>query len=141
MTTATLNRPVEVLLFEDDPGQVRIAHAILRDADADIWVRISVVHDRDRATALLHGEPPFADAPKPDLVLLDLKHPETDAPAVPADIPIAVLTGARRETDTRLGHVMDRSCRIAEFRDSEDCQDVFRAVRDVWLGLKSMSLA
>ncbi len=140
MRGASLGRPVEVLLVEDEPGEIRVAHAILKDVDADIWVRISVLHDRDRAQALLRGEPPYSDAPRPDLVLLDMERPGIDAPEVPINIPIAVLNRARREPDSRLPGVMSRRCGIPEFADGEDCHDVFEAVRKVWQDLQSMAV-
>ncbi len=139
MRSATLGRPVEVLLLEDSPGEIRVAHAILKDVDADIWVRVNVVTNREQATAFLNREAPFTDAPRPDLVLLDLKQPETDAPDVPRDIPTTLLKGACRHLDCRLPEALCRRCHMTESPESDDYEQVVRAVKDVWQGLQSMA--
>ena len=124
MHRATLCRPVEILLLEDNPGEIRVAHAIIRDADADIWVRVNVVTSRRQAEAFLRHEAPYADAPKPDLVLLDLKRPETDAPDLPSDMPTTRLTGACRSEQCSLPQHLCRRCRVTE---CPECEEIGRA--------------
>ena len=146
MHTAAPSRPVEVLLVEDDPGHVRVAHAIIRDADADIWVRLNIVTDGRQAAAFLRREGPYVNAPRPDLVLLDGKLPPRDALAVtvetgrgePAEIPVVALREPREGGNFRLGSQLNRWCRITTASEVEACQNVVNAIKGVWRGMAGL---
>src|SRR5579884_146628 len=98
-------RPIKVLLVEDDEGDV----VLTREAfDEHLHNRLDVVNDGDSALAYLRAEPPFQDASRPDLVLLDLNLPGRDGREVLAEIradqalthlPVVVLTTSAAEED------------------------------------------
>ncbi|HMB94749.1 MAG TPA: hypothetical protein VKK61_01785, partial [Tepidisphaeraceae bacterium] len=75
MTTDQFTRilPIEILLVEDNPGDVRLAIEAL--TEAKVHNRLSTVADGEAAMNFLHRKPPYADAPRPDLILLDLNLP------------------------------------------------------------------
>ncbi len=98
-------RPINVLLIEDDEGDVVLTREAFEDY---LQNRLDVVHDGAQATAFLRHEPPYADAPVPDLILLDLNLPGRDGREVLAEIksdaslahiPVVVLTTSAAEQD------------------------------------------
>ncbi len=104
MTTDT--RPIEVLLVEDDEGDVVMTREALDEGK--VLNRLHVVGDGVEALQFLRREGTFADAPRPDLVLLDLNLPRRDGRQVLADvkadpdlrrIPVVVLTTSEAEED------------------------------------------
>src|ERR1051326_4828640 len=84
MATATMNRPVEVLLVEDNPGDIRLTQEALKEST--LRVHLSVAKDGVEALAFLHKSEPFADAPKPDLILLDLNLPRKNGREVLSEV-------------------------------------------------------
>lgn len=142
MPSTTLNRPIEVLLLENTPGQIRIAHAIVKDVDADIWIRVNVVTDREQARAFLRREGRWSDAPRPDLVLLDVD-PDKSCPASAEvcgdpylkDVPRIDLSGPRRRCNSRFSCELSQQCHLCATPSATECQAVILAVKDVWLRL------
>ncbi|QGG93666.1 response regulator [Actinomarinicola tropica] len=99
-------RPIEILLVEDDPGDVVIAKEALEQSKLVNNLHIAV--NGDEALTFLRQEGEFADAPKPDLVLLDLNLPRRDGREVLAEvkadpelrrIPVVILTTSQAEED------------------------------------------
>ena len=97
-------RPIEILLVEDNPGDVQLTREILKESKHQS--NISVAEDGEQAMAFLRREGEFADAPRPDLVLLDLRLPKKDGSEVLAElneepdlrsIPVMILTGTEAE--------------------------------------------
>ena len=97
-------RPIEILLVEDEPGDVELTQLAL--TQAKLQNRLSVVTDGADALAFLRGEAPFEVTPRPDVVLLDLKLPRRDGREVLEemrkdpelrDIPVVILTGTNAE--------------------------------------------
>src|SRR5664280_865989 len=93
------DQPIEILLVEDNPGDVRLTLEVLKDAR--VRNHMSMVKDGVAAMALLRREGEYADAPHPDLVLLDLNLPKKDGREVLAEIkndpdlkriPVVILT-------------------------------------------------
>jgi CheY-like chemotaxis protein len=98
-------REITVLLVEDDPGDVLMTREAFEDK---LNNRLDVVTDGAAALAYLRREPPYADAPRPDLILLDLNLPRRDGREVLAEvkddpelasIPVVVLTTSQAEED------------------------------------------
>jgi len=99
-------KPMEILLVEDNPGDVRLTKEALREGR--IPSNLSVVGDGAEALAFLHREGQYADAPRPDLILLDLNLPRKDGREVLAEIrsdeklrgiPVVILTVSEADAD------------------------------------------
>src|SRR6185437_6562655 len=99
MSAASRVRPVEILLVEDNPGDVRLTVEALRDGK--VRNHLNVAPDGVEALAFLRREGKYGDAPHPDLILLDLNLPKKDGREVLAEIkaddrfkhiPVVVLT-------------------------------------------------
>ena len=113
MRTETTHRPITILLVEDNPGDVRLTEEALRETE--IANRLMVVNDGQAALDFLRRNGPYADAPHPDLILLDLNLPKKDGREVLAEIkqdphlrmiPVVVLTTSRDEGDMQAGNVL-----------------------------------
>ena len=118
-TAGAATETVEVLLVEDNPGDVEITQRIL--ADSQFNLNINVAEDGEAAMAYLHKEGEYADAPQPDLILLDLKMPKKDdyevldelkEDPVLAGIEVMILTTSRGEESDlfRKGFLPSRYC-------------------------------
>ena len=107
MTSTDSNaRSIEILLVEDNPGDARLTIEAMRDAK--LSNRLHIVEDGVEAMQFLRREGRFTDAPRPDLILLDLNLPKKDGREVLAEIksepllkriPVVVLTTSRAEED------------------------------------------
>lgn len=133
-------RPIEVLLVEDDPGDVLMT----REAFADNKVKnnLSVVSNGVDAMAFLHKEGEYAHAPDPDLVLLDLNLPRMDGrevlAAIKADeslrsIPVVVLTTSEAEEDVLRSYQLHANAYVTKPVDFEQFIDVVRQIDDLFL--------
>src|SRR5689334_2036754 len=100
--TAIPGRTIDILLVEDNPGDIRLAQETLRDYR--MQNKLHVVRDGDDAIKYLRREGPFADAGRPDMILLDINLPKVDGTEVLdelqsdpslADIPVVILTTSR----------------------------------------------
>jgi CheY-like chemotaxis protein len=105
-TSATSVNPIEVLLVEDDPGDVLMTREAFEDNKLNN--KLHVVNDGEQAIAFLTRQKPFDEAPRPDLILLDLNLPRKDGREVLAEIkadeelrsiPVVVLTTSEAEED------------------------------------------
>ena len=99
-------KPVEVLLVEDDPGDVILTQEGLRASK--LHINLHVVDNGEKALAFLHREPPYEDAPRPGLIILDLNLPRVNGMEVLKEIktsealqtiPTVILTTSRAEED------------------------------------------
>ncbi|MCK9923197.1 response regulator [Frankia sp. AgPm24] len=132
--------PVEVLLVEDDPGDVLMT----REAFADHKLRnhLNVVSDGVEALAYLRGEGEYAGAPRPDLILLDLNLPRRDGRdvlrEVKADerlrrIPIVVLTTSEAEEDVLSSYDLHANAYITKPVDFDRFVAVVRHIDDFFV--------
>src|SRR5262245_27193502 len=103
-----LHRPVEILLVEDNPADVRLTREVFREGD--VANRMNVVRDGEEAMEYLRHEGRYRDVPRPDLVLLDLNLPRKDGREVLAEIradpalttlPVVVLSTSTASVDVR----------------------------------------
>lgn len=133
-------KPVEILLVEDSPGDVRLTQEALREAQVDN--RLHVVRDGEAALQFLRREPPFAGAPRPDLILLDLNLPRKDGREVLREvksdpslrrIPVIVLTTSQAEDDVVTVYDLSANCLICKPVDFERFLEVVRTLEDFWL--------
>jgi two-component system, chemotaxis family, response regulator Rcp1 len=130
--------PVEILLVEDHPGDVRLTREALQDSK--VWNRLRVATTGFEALAILRRQPGYEAAPRPDLILLDLHLPGLSGvevlDAVREDpelssIPVVVVTASRadRERVLRLG----ANAYITKPVDVRQLAQVVGAVADLWL--------
>jgi CheY-like chemotaxis protein len=104
MTTGTNGKPIQVLLVEDNPADARLAEETIKGSSHQ--VNVTVAEDGEVAMAILHKEGEYANAERPDLILLDLRLPKKDGSEVLAEInadaelvsiPVMILTGTEAE--------------------------------------------
>ena len=140
MNLETLSRPIDILLVEDSPGDVRLTREAL--ADGKVRNRLSVVADGMEAMDFLRRRRSFADAPRPDLILLDLNLPRKDGrevlEEVKADpdlrrIPVVVLTTSGAEEDILRSYSLHANCYITKPMDLDKFFAVIKAIDDFWL--------
>lgn len=140
MSAQIARKPVEKLLVEDNPGDVRLmVEALLESKIAN---KVNVVNDGVEAMAFLRQEGKYGDAPRPDLILLDLNLPQKDGHEVLAEIksdeklkhiPVIVLTVSQAESDILNAYALNANCYIIKPVDYEDFINVVRAIEDFWL--------
>ena len=142
MTDTRYGRLVEVLLVEDNPGDVRLTQEVFKEAK--ILHHLNVVGDGVDAMAFLRREGGYAHVVRPDLVLLDLNLPRKSGRDVleeikgdPAlrNIPIVVLTTSRAEQDVLDAYEHHANCYIAKPVDLEQFVDIVRSIGQFWLSI------
>ncbi len=138
-------KPIEILLVEDNPGDARLA----REALALSKVRNNIHHAKDgeEAIAFLRREGPFAAAPEPDLILLDLNLPRRSGREVLEEvkndaglkhIPIVVLTSSQAEEDIRNSYQLHANCFITKPVDLEQLNKVVQGIEQFWFTLVTL---
>jgi CheY-like chemotaxis protein len=136
MSTRAPTRHRNILLVEDNPGDVMLTEEALREADTT--VRLHVVEDGTGALAFLRGEGEHAGAPPPDLVLLDLNLPGMDgrevlermrADARLRSIPVVVLSTSDAGSDVSKCHELGANSYV---KKPTQLEDFFRAVQRIW---------
>jgi CheY-like chemotaxis protein len=139
---SSIGRPIEVLLVEDSPGDVRLTREALKEGK--IRNNLSHVPDGVEAMAFLRHEGQYADVPKPDIVLLDLNMPRKDGREVLAEmkadarlkrIPVVVLTTSEAEQDILKTYDLHANCYITKPVDLDQFISIVRSVENFWLQL------
>jgi two-component system, chemotaxis family, response regulator Rcp1 len=132
--------PIVVLLVEDNPGDVRLTREAL--SDAKVHNNMHVATDGVQALAFLRKQGPYAHAPRPDLVLLDLNLPKKDGREVLAEIktdpnlrriPVVVLTTSESEQDILKAYHLHANCYVTKPVDLEQFIRVVKAIDDFWV--------
>ncbi len=133
------SRAVEILLVEDNPGDVRLIQEILKDAEIEYMLRVA--KDGKEAMDLLY-EDGHARQPVPDLVLLDLKLPRVSGHQLLATIkedpelwriPVIVLTSSANEEDLAQAYDHHANCYITKPVGLEKYYEVIRSIEEFWL--------
>jgi CheY-like chemotaxis protein len=131
-------RPIEILIVEDNPGDVRLTREALKEGK--VWNRLTVAEDGVRALELLRDE--ASSRWRPDLVLLDLNLPKKDGREVLAeiktdvglrDIPVVILTTSKAEEDVLKSYQLHANCYITKPVDLQQFVDVVQSIEDFWL--------
>ncbi len=132
--------PIEILLVEDNPADVRLTREALREEK--IHNNLSVVSDGVEALAFLRREGAFANAVRPDLILLDLNLPRKDGREVLDEIkkddslktiPVVVLTVSGAEQDILKSYSLHANCYIRKPLDLAQFSKVVKSIQDFWL--------
>jgi len=140
MSNQRLGKSIEILLVEDNPGDIRLTQEAFREAK--VRNKLHVVGDGVEAMAFLRREGKYADAPRPDLILLDLNMPKKDGREVLAEIktekdlrriPVVILTISKAEEDIIKSYDLHANCYITKPVDLEQFIKVVKAVEDFWL--------
>ena len=135
-----MNSRVEILLVEDNPGDVRLTQEAFKEGK--LANRLHAVHDGEAALAFLRREGPYREAVRPDLILLDLNLPRKDGREVLATIkadellrriPVVILTTSKAEQDILRAYDLHANCYITKPVDLEQFLLVVRAIEDFWL--------
>ena len=138
----TSGQPLEVLLVEDSPGDVRLTKEALKDAKVHINLR--VVRDGIDAMAFLMREGEYATAPRPDLILLDLNLPRKDGREVLKEIkenpelksiPVVILTTSASEADILRSYLLHANCYITKPVNLDGFLTVVKSIDSFWLSI------
>jgi CheY-like chemotaxis protein len=134
-----IGKPVEILLVEDNPGDVRLTQEALNDGK--VRNNMHVAEDGVEAVAFLRREGKYADAPRPDLILLDLNLPKKDGREVLAEIktdedlkriPVVVLTTSKAEQDIFRAYDQHANCYITKPVDLDQFITIVKGIEDFW---------
>ncbi len=132
--------PIEVLLVEDNPADVRLTIEALKDAK--VSNRLHVVDDGVAAMDFLRRVGRYADVPRPDLVLLDLNLPKKDGREVLNEIktdeellhiPVVVLTTSQAEQDILSSYRLQANAYVTKPVDLDQFLKVVRTIEEFWL--------
>lgn len=138
----TMIKPLEILLIEDNPGDVRLTQECLRKSK--VPNHLSIVEDGVEAVQFLHQTGNHANAPRPDLILLDLNLPRKDGRELLAEIkankdlrriPIIILTSSDAEADVCRSYDLHANCYITKPIIFEDFIRVINAIESFWLNV------
>ncbi len=141
------NRPIEILLVEDSPSDTDLTVEALQAGR--ISSNLSHVEDGVEAMEFLHRRNPYAGAPRPDLILLDLNLPRKDGREVLAElksdpdlrtIPVVVLTTSHDDRDVVQAYRLQANCYIAKPVDFVQFVNVIRSIEHFWLEVAALPL-
>lgn len=133
-------RPIEVLLVEDSPGDVRLTQEAFRDANMSIHLHVAT--DGVEAMAFLKREGAHAKAPRPDFILLDLNLPKMDGREVLAHIkeddklktiPTVILTTSEAEADIVKSYELRANCYLSKPVQLEAFETLVKSINNFWL--------
>ena len=140
MSNSQNNRSVDLLLVEDNPGDIRLTEEALKDGP--VRVNLSIAKDGVEAVEFLNRRGSFKDAPRPDLILLDLNLPRKNGREVLAEIkadpdlrqiPVVVMTTSKSEQDIERAYELNANCYITKPIELDDFLAVVHSIEDFWL--------
>ncbi|TMD03059.1 MAG: response regulator [Chloroflexi bacterium] len=145
---STVEREVNILLVEDNPGDVRLTLEALREGR--IANQLHVVHDGEEAMDFARQQGDHLHAPRPDLILLDLNLPKKDGREVLEElkndpdlhrIPVIVLTTSSAEADVLRSYDLHANCFISKPIGYDDFIAAVRSIENFWLRLVQLPLS
>ena len=134
------NGPIEILLVEDNPGDVRLTKEALKEGQ--VYSNLHTVKDGVEAMEFLRRQGKFKDAPRPDIILLDLNLPRKDGREVLEEIksdellkriPVVVLTTSKAEEDVLRTYNLHANCYVTKPVDLEKFMVVVKSIDVFWL--------
>ena len=135
-------RPIEILMVEDNPGDVRLTIEALQEGK--VRNNLTTVEDGEAAMKFLRRQGPYSKVPRPDLVLLDLNLPKKNGREVLAEIkddpdlkriPVVILTVSEAEQDIIKSYNLHANCYITKPVNLEQFIKVVRSIEDFWLSI------
>ena len=132
--------PIEVLLVEDSPGDVRLTREAFADVNSSF--RLHVAADGLEAMAFLRRQGVYSQAPRPSLILLDLNLPKMDGREVLAHIkedpslktiPIVILTTSDSEVDIARSYELQANCYLSKPVQLDAFEALVKSINDFWL--------
>ena len=140
MDSRRVGKPIEILMVEDNPGDVRLTMEALRETKMNNNLR--VIRDGTEALAFLNHEGEYGNASRPDLILLDLNIPGKDGREVLKEIkaderlsriPVVILTTSQAEEDILKTYDLHANCYITKPVDLDQFVKVVRSIETFWL--------
>lgn len=141
-SSSTTRRDADILLVEDNPGDARLLKEGFHDAS--ISNTLHVVTDGDEALDFLYQRAEYANAPRPDLVLLDWNLPRTSGEEVLEEmnadpsldqIPVIVLTGSDAQEDIITSYSNQANAYVTKPVDTDEFIDTVRSLEEFWLSV------
>lgn len=138
-------RPIDILLIEDSPSDVRLTREALKEAK--VLNTLHVVQDGVAALEFLRKQGKYADSPEPHLILLDLNLPKKDGREVLAEIkedknlkriPVVVLTTSRAEEDIVRSYNLYANAYVTKPVDLKQFLEVIRTIEEFWLAVVTL---
>jgi len=135
-------KPIDILLVEDNPGDVELTREALEDHK--LCTCLHVADDGAKAIDFLHRKGAYADAPRPDVILLDLNLPKKDGREVLeeiksdpglASIPVVILTTSESEEDVLRSYQLHANCYITKPVNLAQFLQVVKSIEDFWLAI------
>ena len=135
-----IDREIEILLVEDNPGDARLTTEALKEAK--VRNKLNHIDDGEEALAFLRRQGKYAGAQRPDLILLDLNLPRKDGREVLAEIkadaclkriPVVILTTSQADEDILRAYNLNANCYVSKPVDLEQFIKVVRTINDFWL--------
>lgn len=140
-----MSEPREIMLVEDNPADVRLTKEVLKEAG--VRDHLNVVWDGEEAMEFLHQEGKYAQAPRPDLILLDLNLPKKDGREVLHEIktcdalrriPVLILTTSSDPQDVMKTYNRHANCYITKPVSMEQFFQVAREIKTFWLTIAAL---
>ncbi|HEX7372674.1 MAG TPA: response regulator [Thermodesulfobacteriota bacterium] len=140
MNSSREGRPIQILMVEDNPDDIELTVEALKDAR--VANHLTVVQDGEEALAYLRCRGKYAQAIRPDLILLDLNMPRKNGRDVLRDIkndpklkriPVVILTTSQAEDDILHTYDLHANCYITKPVDFNQFLKVVRSIEDFWL--------
>ena len=141
----TPERPLNILLVEDNPGDVRLTMEALKDTGFP--AQVSVARDGEEAMDILLRRDRFVDAPPPDLILLDLNLPKKNGRELLVEIkatpelrriPVMILSTSQSEADVAFSYDHHANCYIHKPMEFENYFEVVQSIERFWCGIASL---
>lgn len=142
MNSRTIAKQIDILLVDDSEGDVRLARETLKESK--LINNVFDVSDGEQAMAFLKKQGKYSNAPRPDLILLDLNMPRKDGREVLADIkadqdlrriPVVILTVSSDEADILATYNLYANCYVTKPIDLGQFVKVVKSIEDFWLSI------
>lgn len=140
MKNDRLGRAADFLLVEDNPGDVRLTQEALKSHK--VQNNLHVVNDGEEAMAFLRKQGKYKNAPRPDIILLDLNLPKKDGREVLAEIksdpglkaiPVVIITSSEAEQDVIKSYNLNANCYVTKPVNLDQFIKVVQSINDFWL--------